>query len=78
MQMLGPGLGHTEHPGVSPMTDHKRSGLEHLLQKERLRELELFHLKKRCLRRILQMFINTQQKRIKENRVRLFPVIPSE
>lgn len=25
MQMLGPGLGHTEHPGVSLMTDHKHS-----------------------------------------------------
>lgn len=23
MQMLGPGLGHYEHPGVSPMTGHK-------------------------------------------------------
>lgn len=25
MQIVGPGLGHTEHPGVIPMTDHKHS-----------------------------------------------------
>ncbi|KAK4832999.1 hypothetical protein QYF61_027023 [Mycteria americana] len=53
-------------------------GLESASYVERLRELRLFSLQKRRVRGIFSMYIKYLKGRCKEDRARLFPVVPSE